>query len=265
MNIGFIGFGSMAKAIAKGLKNQNKYQLFASSPSLTTGINQDGIHTFCDNNELIKQVNLIILAVKPAQMDKVIQEISRELSNSCLLISVAAGLTIEWFNQRLSKPQAIIRAMPNTPASIGLAATPLFANSLVDLNQKHLAETLFSSIGITQWINEEQEMNLYTALSGSGPAYVYSFIESLIKGANALGLDTDTARLFALQTCKGALKLAETSNLEISDLKNQVISPGGTTAAALNKLDPMLEKLVYSALEAAQKRAEELGALYTTT
>lgn len=262
MNIGFIGFGSMAKAIAKGLKN--KYELFASAPSLTKGINQEGIHTFFDNNELIKQADLIILAVKPAQMDKVIQEINSELSNSCLLISIAAGLNLEWFKHRFSKPQALIRAMPNTPASIGLAATPLLANSLVDLNQKQIAETLFATIGITQWINEEKEMDIYTALSGSGPAYVFSFIESLIKGAITLGLETETARQFALQTCKGALKLAETSHLDISNLKNQVISPGGTTAAALNKLEPKLEQLVYSALEAAQKRAGELGALYTT-
>ena len=262
MNIGFIGFGSMAKAIARGLLKENKHQLFASSPSLTRGINKEGIHTFYKNSEVLKQAEVIILAVKPSQMDEVIQEINPVLADSCLLISVAAGLSIEWFNKRLSKPQALIRTMPNTPASLGLGATPLCTNSLASLEQQQNAEAIFATVGITHWVNEEKEMDTFTALSGSGPAYMFLFLEALINGAVNLGLNYETAERFALQTCKGALKLAETTDLSLSQLRSQVTSPGGTTAAALNVLDPKLDNLINSALQAAKKRAEELNRLY---
>lgn len=261
MKIGFIGFGSMAKAIARGLIKDNKHQLFAASPSLTRGVNQDGIHTFYDNKELMQEVELIILAVKPSQMDTVIKELQPLLSTSKLLISVAAGLNLSWFAQRLPQALPLIRTMPNTPASIGLGATPMIANAQVSAQQKQWADAIFTTVGITQWLDKEEEMDVFTALSGSGPAYVFLFVEALAKGAEALGLDAAIAHKFALQTCIGALKLAENTNLSLSQLRTQVTSPGGTTAAALNVLEPQLEDLIHSALYAAQKRAEELGKL----
>ena len=262
MNIGFIGFGSMAKAIARGLIKEDKHQIFASAPSLTIGVNNEGVHTYCDNSDVVKQVEIIILAVKPSQMNAVIEEIDSILPKDSLLISVAAGLNLEWFTKRFAKPQAIIRSMPNTPASIGLGATPMFANSFVSSEQQKNAETIFSTVGITHWLKDEQDMDTFTALSGSGPAYIFLFLEALIEGAVALGLERTTAEKFALQTCKGALKLAENSNLSLSQLRTQVTSPGGTTAAALDVLNPKLMDLIHSALTAAKMRAEELNRLY---
>ncbi|RUR09168.1 pyrroline-5-carboxylate reductase [Legionella sp. km772] len=261
MKIGFIGFGSMAKAIARGLIKEPTHQLFAAAPSLTKGINAEGIQTYHDNKELVQQVEIIILAVKPSQMDKVINEINAHLSPSSLVISVAAGLSIEWFANRFTKPYALIRTMPNTPASIGLGATPMFANTYVSRDHKQWAEAIFSSVGLTHWAKAEEEMDVFTALSGSGPAYVFLFVEALTNAAIALGLESAIAQKFALQTCRGALKLAENTNLSLSQLRTQVTSPGGTTAAALGVLEPQLEGLIHKAMQAAQIRAEELGKL----
>ncbi len=262
MNIGFIGFGSMAKAIARGLIKENKHQLFASAPSLAVGINKDKIHTYYDNKELIKKADIIILSVKPSQMNAVLKDIRPELPNSSLIISVAAGLSLEWFAQKLTKPYPLIRTMPNTPASIGLGATPMIANSFTTVEQQQWAEAIFSTIGIVHWVSKEEDMDSFTALSGSGPAYVFLFVEALVNAALALGLEAEIAQRFALQTCKGALKLAEDGNLSLSQLRTQVTSPGGTTAAALDVLYPQLNELISSALHAAKMRAQELGKSY---
>lgn len=261
MRIGFIGFGSMAKAIARGLIKENKHQLFAAAPSLTQGVNKEGIHTYDDNKELVAEAELIILAVKPSQMDTVVKEISPLLSDTQLIISVAAGLSLAWFEKHFTRPLALIRTMPNTPASVGLGATPMIANQKVTIEQKQWAEAIFTTIGITQWVDKEEEMNVFTALSGSGPAYVFLFVETLTKAAMSLGLEAEIAQKFALQTCIGALKLAENTNLSLSQLRTQVTSPGGTTSAALAVLEPQLDGLIYSALLAAKIRAEELGKL----
>lgn len=258
MNISFIGFGSMAKAIAKGLTKEQQHYLSAAAPSLPLGINAEGIHTYNDNKMVIEKAEIIILAVKPLQMDNVLQEIKGVLNSKCLVISVAAGLTLSWFAKRL-KRTPLIRTMPNTPASIGLGATPMIANSYVTSEQRRWAECIFSSIGITHWLKNEEEMDSYTALSGSGPAYFFAFIESMLKAADNLGIEANIAKKFALQTGLGALKLAENSNLSLSQLRTQVTSPGGTTAAALAVLQHKLESLIQKSMSAAKARSYELG------
>jgi pyrroline-5-carboxylate reductase len=262
MNICFIGFGSMAKAIARGLVKDKQHHLSASAPSLTLGVNHEGIHTFANNIEAIKGADLVILAVKPGQMDAVLKEIAPELSETCLLISVAAGLNMDWYAKYFSKPQAMIRTMPNTPASIGLGATPMIANHHTHEEQKKWAEIVFSSIGLIHWLADEAQMSAFTALSGSGPAYVFLFVEALVAAAVDLGVDGDIAKIFALQTCKGAIQLAEESDFSLSELRTRVTSPSGTTAAALNVLHPPLEKLILSAMRAATVRSQELGLMY---
>lgn len=249
----------MAKAIARGLIKEQKHRLFASAPSLTVGINKEGIQTHNDNKAFIKEAQIAILAVKPGQMDNVLRDLKSELPSECLLISVAAGLTLDWFAAHLEHPYALIRTMPNTPASIGLGATPMLANPYVSTEQKKWAEYIFSTVGITQWITNEEQMDTFTALSGSGPAYVFSFIEAMVDAAIALGLDATIAKQFAIQTGIGALKLAENSDLSLSELRTQVTSPGGTTAAALNVLEVPLADLVDAAMRAAKERAQELG------
>ena len=124
--------------------------------------------------------------------------------------------------------------MPNTPASVGLAATPMIANEHTSSKQKQQAELIFSQIGITTWAKNEEDMDSFTALSGSGPAYVFLFMEAMIEAAVALGLNESIAKTFTFQTFNGALKLAQNSDLSLTQLRTKVTSPGGTTAAALD-------------------------------
>lgn len=259
MNITFIGYGNMAKAIARGLAKNRNFSLSASAPSLTAGVNQDGIHTYHDNKEAVQNADIIILAVKPIQMRTVLEEISSLVSSHCLLVSVAAGLSLRWFSQHCNPEQAIIRTMPNTPASVGLAATPMIANNHTSAQQKEWAELIFSNIGLTAWADNEDEMDAFTALSGSGPAYVFLFMEAMLESAVNLGIEPSIAKMFTLQTFTGAINLANNSDLSLSDLRSKVTSPGGTTAAALNLLEKPLIALIHKAMIAAKNRAHELG------
>ena len=179
MNISIIGFGNIAKAMSKNLLQNKSIQLRVAAPSLPNGINADGIATYSNNLAIIHDANIIILAVKPAQMSLVLKQISPTLPADCLIISVASGLTIDWFD--LDRP--IVRAMPNIAAAMGQSATPLIANEFVTDIQKQLAEQLFSAMGITTWVTEESQMDAFTALSGSGPAYVFLFIEAMVNAA----------------------------------------------------------------------------------
>ena len=223
------------------------------------GINKEKIKTYHDNTEALQDADIILLAVKPGQMKTVLEEITPFIPTQCLLISVAAGLNLDWFAPLIPSKQALIRTMPNTPAAVGMAATPLCSNQYVTTSQKKAAERIFSIIGITTWVAHEEEMDTFTALSGSGPAYVFLFMQAMIQAAVTLGLNQDIANTFALQTVGGALKLATESHLSFSELKTKVTSPGGTTAAALNVLEGELEPLVLKAISAAQQRARELA------
>lgn len=261
MNICFIGYGNMAKAIARGLAKNDTYSISASAPSLTEGINNEGIKTFHNNKAAVNHADIIILAVKPAQMGTVLKEITPVISTHCLLISVAAGLSLSWFAQNCRPKQAIIRTMPNTPAAIGLGATPMMANQYTTEKQKQWTEEIFSNIGITTWACNEDEMDTYTALSGSGPAYVFLFMELMIEAAVRLGLDPSVAKTFTLQTFTGAISLAHNNDLSLTELRTKVTSPGGTTAAALSKLHGHLDALILEAMSAAKQRAHELGCI----
>lgn len=261
MHISFIGYGAMAQAIAYPLSQQKKYILSAAAPSLTEGINQYGIHTYSTNQAAIEQAELIFLAVKPQHMKEVLEEIKPHIPKNCVLISVATGLTLTWLASYCAPDQAIIRTMPNTPAQIGMGATPMIANLYVSLKQKQQVEDIFSQIGITTWIEHEEDIDSFTALSGSGPAYVFLFIESLVKAGLSLGLNETIAKKFALQTVKGSVQLAQNSPFDLSELRAQVTSPGGTTAAALAILDGPLQDLMSAALTAAKNRAHELGGI----
>ena len=249
----------MAKAIARGLSQQGSYSLSAAAPSLSAGINEDQIHTHYDNKEIIKKAEIIILAVKPGKMSLILKEITPFLPPDCLLISVAAGLSLSWFAKHCRANQPLIRTMPNTPASVGLAATPMIANQFVSAEQKQQAEFIFSQIGITTWAKNEEDMDTFTALSGSGPAYVFSFLEAMVEAAVSLGLNESVAKTFALQTFNGALKLAQNDDLGLIQLRTKVTSPGGTTAAALSIMHEQLNALTLAAMSAAKQRALELG------
>ncbi len=261
MKICFIGFGNMAQAIAASLCNPgDKYQITATAPSLQKGQQADGIFTNPDNLQGVRNADLVVLAVKPAKMAEVLAQIKSTLSKNCLLISVAAGLKLDWLEKQCNKGQAIIRAMPNIPIIVGKGATPLIANGNVNGEQKRLAEELFLCSGIISWIKDENDMDSFTALSGSGPAYVFLFLEAMIEAAKKLGLQEDLAKTFTLQTVAGAVEMAANSTLTIKELEKKVTSPAGTTAAAIAILEEKrFKELLYAAMKAAQIRAKELS------
>lgn len=257
MNINFIGFGNMARAMAKKLVQNSQYHLCASWPSATTHQVQTDVCVHCDNITHLKEANVVILAIKPKHMEEILDEISTDLPSFCLVISVAAGVTLARLSERLPPQTAIVRAMPNIAAAIAQSATPLIANQFVTEQHRALAEDIFSSIGLTTWLNLEEHMDAFTALSGSGPGYVLYFLESMIRAAVSLGLEEDIATQFTLQTARGTLDLLATQELSLEKLRHTVTSPGGTTEAALKILmqHPGLAELMQAALLAAYQRA----------
>ncbi|KTD08563.1 pyrroline-5-carboxylate reductase [Legionella jamestowniensis] len=259
MKISFIGFGNMAQAIAKGLVANKRYHILAAAPSLSNGMDEEGIITSSSNLEIIRNAEVIILAVKPDKAEIVLQEIGPSLPVHSLLISIAAGVKLHSLEKHCRKGQAIIRCMPNLAISIGKGATPLIANSNSNSQHKQWATELFENLALIHWTTNENDLNAFTALSGSGPAYVFLLMEAMIEAAKKLGLDEEVARAFTLQTVNGALGLAENNN-NISRLRQQVTSPGGTTAAALEILQTHnFQKLIHEAMDAAAKRAEMLS------
>jgi pyrroline-5-carboxylate reductase len=259
MKISFIGFGNIAKAMAQGFLTDKKNELRAAAPSLSLGITEDGIKTTSDNVAIVSDADIIILAVKPAKINEVFAEISAHLPPDCLVISVASGIRLAWFKQHNANI-AVVRAMPNIAAAIGKSATPLVANSLVSAEQQSWAEQLFNRIGITTWVEQESDIDAFTALSGSGPAYVFLFMEAMMNAGMKLGLSEQVVKEFTLQTFAGALTLASEKDVLVAELRRKVTSPAGTTAAALEVFAKGgLSDLVEAAIIAAQSRAKALG------
>lgn len=260
MNISFIGYGNIAKAIAAGIKLNEVHEIRAAAPSLPTGINKSGIRTYSDNLEVIGDSDILILAVKPSIMSAVLEQININVfPKDCLVISVASGLNLSWFEQHLPHIP-IIRAMPNIATALGKGATPMIANKFVTKIQQQRAEQIFANLGLVTWVDKERDMDGFTALSGSGPAYIFMFMEAMIKAAIKLGIEEKIATAFALQTCNGAVALATESPLELKDLRNTVTSPGGTTAAAIDVFTRYnLDSIVDEAMNSACDRARQLG------
>ncbi len=259
MKISFIGFGNMAKAIADGLLCDANYELRAASPSLPLYIPPHGIKTYPDNLAVVADADIIILAVKPAMMREVVAQMSSRLPSQCLVISIAAGIGLSWFTDYIPGT-AVVRAMPNIAAAIGKAATPLIANQHTTLEQKKWAEHIFTQIGLTTWADKEADIDAFTALSGSGPAYIFKFMEAMIHAACDLGITDDIAKSFTLQTFQGALSLASENQLSLGELRKKVTSPGGTTAAAVEVLTQRgFDELIHAAMKAAYDRAQQLG------
>jgi pyrroline-5-carboxylate reductase len=204
---------------------------------------------------------LVILAVKPQMVAPVLGKCGALAETGTTFVSVAAGITIAAMAVALPAGTSIIRCMPNTPASIGEGMMALCAGPGVAEGARNLVTALFSSSGSVAWIEDEALMDAVTAISGSGPAYVFHFVEALTQAGEALGLPSGTAALLARQTVAGAGRMALISDTAPGILREQVTSPGGTTAAALEVLmtDGRLAKLVAEATEAARDRSIELG------
>ena len=263
-NICFIGAGNMAQSIIGGL-------LKAGTPAATlwatarsdekrrTLRTQFGVNVSADNIDAISHCRIIVLAVKPQMMSGVCEQIA-PFMNGKLIISVAAGVTCETLEKWLGPKSAIIRCMPNTPSSIGQGAAGLFANKHVSSLQKQAGESILSAAGMTCWVEDEAQMHIVTAVSGSGPAYFFLFLEAMTNAAIAQGLDAKTAQKLAIQTAKGAALLAEQSTDSLETLRKKVTSPGGTTEQAILSFEHSdLRTTVACAMNACARRSQQMA------
>jgi pyrroline-5-carboxylate reductase len=264
--IAFIGAGNMANSLIGGLlaKGFLAKNIFASDPYEITRKNiaaQYGVCTSDDNGEVVEKAEVIMLAVKPQVMKSVTQGIAALVQKrKPLVISIAAGISIESLQLWLGAGSAIVRCMPNTPALVQCGATGLFANTHVSEPQKQLAKTILDAVGISLWLKQEKELDAVTALSGSGPAYYFLLMEAMIKAGIAQGLDPETARQLTLQTALGAAKMASTSHDSPAELRRKVTSPNGTTEQAILSFQKCgIESIVEKAMAAASQRSIELS------
>lgn len=255
----FIGFGNMAQAIAGGLNQTDFDRIIAADPYPVEHF--EGVAFNNNNADACRDSDLIILATKPGVITSVCQQIAPVLKPGCVVICIAAGISIAQLEHYLPKKQAVIRCMPNTPALIQQGATGLFSNRYVKDSQKLQAERLFKNLGLLNWVEHEHLIDVITALSGSGPAYAYLLIESMTQTAIELGLPPSMAAAFARQTCLGASMMAVIHQDEpITCLRQQVTSPGGTTDAAVTVLTKNgFTSLIKQAMIAALERAEQLA------
>jgi len=266
MIIGFIGAGVMARALGKGLTHGGVVpadHLICSAPTAEEG--QPFVDLFpgsrwtVDNAEVVRQSELTILAVKP-QVIAAAMALPHEVSAGKLFLSIAAGVTIEKIRGWLHPTARVIRAMPNTPMQIGAGASVYAGGPNATADDLALAARVLSSAG-KAWRVDENQIDTVTALSGSGPAYVFHFIEALIRGGIALGLSEQLARDLATQTVGGSAQLAAHSKLSPMELAAQVKSPKGTTLAGCAVLEDKdaLNELVARCMAAAKSRAEALA------
>jgi pyrroline-5-carboxylate reductase len=219
------------------------------------------------NEAVAESADVMVLAVKPQVLKPVSQGLAATVrARQPLVISIAAGVRETHLRQWLGGEVAIVRSMPNTPALVQTGATALFANPFVSEHQRELAESTLRAVGIALWLDDEEQMDAVTALSGSGPAYFFLVMEALEAAGSALGLPLRTARLLTLQTALGAAKMALESEEEVAELRQRVTSPGGTTEQALKVLEQGgIRDLFQGALKAAYARSKELARLLGDT
>jgi len=260
----------MAEAIVKGLvasksvASKNILIADVSSERLNFLRKEYKVETASNNKDVTEKSDIVILAVKPQIMDKVLEEMRDIDLGKKLLISVAAGYPILAIESILKSDQEkkkvrVIRTMPNTPALVLEGATAITPGTDADKNDLKMAHFLFSSVGKTVDVTEKQ-IDAVTGLSGSGPAYIFMIIEALADGGVKMGLSRDVANTLSIQTVLGAAKLAQQSGLHPGELKDRVASPGGTTIAGIHALESgALRATLMDAVEAAAIRSEELG------
>ncbi len=264
--ITFIGGGNMARSLIGGLiaDGFNPQHIHVSDPEplcLQALTDKYPIQTHSSNVEAVKDSEIVILAVKPQQLQSVVRQLSPSWQSDTLLISIAAGIRLDDIARWLElEDAAIVRAMPNTPALVQAGASALYANDAVSTQQHERAESILRSVGLALWVTDEDKMDAVTALSGSGPAYFFLVMEAMEFAAKEMGLEAESARLLCLQTAFGAAKMALESEESAATLRERVTSPGGTTERALHELeDGGLRGLFENALIAAALRSRELA------
>ena len=264
MKIAFLGGGNMASALIGGLVSKGFDRRSISVIEVAAGARerlagQHGVHASAAPDEATAQADVLVLAVKPQDMRAAVSTV-RETIQQKLVVSIAAGIRLRALSRWLGGHSRLVRCMPNTPALIGCGITALYALPGVTAAEKEQAQSILGAVGEVIWVDEERLLDPVTAVSGSGPAYVYWFIEQMAKAGMKLGLSEKDSNRLALQTVLGAAKLAAQSSQAPSELRQQVTSKGGTTEAALKVFDEekLAEKFM-KALEAASRRGAALG------
>lgn len=265
LRVGFLGAGKMATALAKGWLTAGlvaKEQLLASDPVAEARSHFRevvGIEPGNDNRAVVRGADLLVLAVKPQNVEGLLQEIGPLVESRHLLISIAAGVTLEKMATILAKKLRLVRVMPNTPCLVGASASAYALGSHATPEDGQLVHRLLSSVGLAV-ATPERLLDAVTGLSGSGPAYVFQMIEALSDGGVRVGLPRDVATKLAAQTLYGAAKLLLETGLHPGVLKDQVASPGGTTIAGLHAMERAgVRAGLMNAVEAATERSRELG------
>jgi pyrroline-5-carboxylate reductase len=262
--IAFIGGGNMASAMIGGLlKNgHNPRRLRVVEPyEATRATLQDnfGITALAAADASLAEADLVIWAVKPQVFHEAAQQV-RPFLGPCLHLSIAAGIGLHAIEKFLGTPR-LVRAMPNTPALIGQGITGLFANPEVTATDRAWANAVVATMGASLWVDQERLIDAVTAVSGSGPAYVFYFADAMVAAGIELGLGAEQARQLALSTFAGATQLALQSHISLADLRQQVTSKGGTTHAAITAMETAkVGDSIHAAVLAAAHRAAELGA-----
>ena len=263
--IGFIGAGNMAYALIKGLLNNgfDTNQINISDPNeelLQRRESELKVTTYSDNTSLLSNSDIIFFAVKPQVLSSVCLELRGVVTTKHLFVSIVAGIRSSDINRWLGGNFALIRTMPNTPALFQTGVTGLFANELVNNEQKSLVSSILSSVGECFWVDEEKLIDAITAISGSGPAYFFLLMQSMTQAGMALGLDEETANSLSIQTAYGASLMANKTGKDSRTLRAEVTSPNGTTQSAIESFqDQNFEGIVANATRAAYDRARELS------
>jgi pyrroline-5-carboxylate reductase len=265
MKIAFIGGGNMAAALIAGLADKltpgaDIHVVDPNAEALARLARQYGVSTAAAIDATVAEADVVVLAVKPQQMREVAAALAPQLGGGPLVLSIAAGIRAADLGRWLGGYDAIVRTMPNTPALIGKGIAGMVATSAVTEVQRGVADAILRAVGTTVWLADEAQLDPVTAVSGSGPAYVFYFIEALQQAAEELGLSAQQGRELALATFAGAAQLALQSPEPAATLRERVTSKGGTTYAAITQLEQAgVRASIVAAVKAAAARGEELG------
>ena len=267
LNIAFVGGGNMAAALIAGLAGKltlggNIHVIDPHAPALEKLQAQFGVTTATAAGDALRGVDVIVLAVKPQSMREVAAQLLPFLDGerAPLILSIAAGIRAADLSRWLGDYRAIVRCMPNTPALIGMGITGMVASSGVSEEQKKTADAILRAVGQTVWLDDEAKIDPVTAVSGSGPAYVFYFIEAMQQAAAELGLTPEQGTQLAIATFTGAAQLAANSSEPVSLLRESVTSKGGTTYAALTSMEESgVKAAIVKGIKAAAERGREMG------
>lgn len=262
-NISFIGGGNMAQALIGGLiaRGMPSTRITVADPveKIRLLLEEKDVHVTEDNQAAIRDADIVVFAVKPQVLASVLQPLKGQFEGK-LVISIVAGAEIATISALLDTDR-VVRVMPNTPALVQTGAHGLYAHDAVDNKDRELASQVLAATGLTIWVNSEAQIDAVTAVSGSGPAYFFYMMESMIRAGKNLGLDEKVATALTLQTALGAAQMAITSSNTPAELRKNVTSPNGTTQAALEVFDrAQVSQNIQAALAAAKTRSQELAA-----